>query len=45
MRIIFNGTEYEAIYNKQSGYYEIQLTAPESRWSISYSDRIYRFIG
>lgn len=29
MRIIYNGTEYEATYNKQSGYYEIELQAPQ----------------
>lgn len=30
MRVNFNGTEYEAIYNSQSGYYELQLEAPNT---------------
>ena len=42
MKIIYNGTEYEAIYNKQSGYYEIELQAPEqggvSQAQIEYTD-------
>lgn len=42
MKIIYNGTEYEAIYNKQSGYYEKELQAPEqggvSQAQIEYTD-------
>lgn len=30
MRVTFNGTEYEAVYNSQSGYYEIELIAPST---------------
>ena len=29
MKITYNGNEYNAIYNPQSGYYELNLTAPE----------------
>lgn len=28
--ITFNGTEYEVNYNPQSGYYELELTAPQT---------------
>ena len=42
MRITFNGTEYEAVYNSQSGYYEIELQAPETggvkQIQIEYTD-------
>lgn len=30
MKVKYNNREYEAIYNKQSGYYEIDLEAPET---------------
>lgn len=30
LTIEFNGQEYQAIYNNQSGYYEIELKAPET---------------
>lgn len=30
MTINFNGQNYIAVYNEQSGYYEIELTAPET---------------
>lgn len=30
MRITYNGNEYEAVYNSQSGYYEIELQAPQN---------------
>lgn len=40
--ITFNGTEYQAIYNPQSGYYELELTAPQVggvyQADISYTD-------
>lgn len=42
MRITFNGIEYEAVYNSQSGYYEIELQAPEiggvNQIQIEYTD-------
>ena len=42
MRIKFNGTEYEAIYNSQSGYYELELKAPEQggvhKAEVTYTD-------
>ena len=28
--VTFNGTEYEVTYNPQSGYYELELTAPQT---------------
>lgn len=34
MEIIYNGNVYTAIYNEQSGYYEIELIAPQERRSI-----------
>lgn len=34
MTINFNGQDYIAVYNEQSGYYEIDLTAPTVRWNI-----------
>ena len=30
MKLIYNNKEYEAIYNKQTGYYEIELAAPNA---------------
>lgn len=30
MKLIYNNKEYEAIYNKQTGYYEIELAAPNT---------------
>ena len=30
MKIIYNNKEYEAVYNKQTGYYEIELAAPNT---------------
>ena len=30
MKIRYNGKEYDAKYNKQTGYYEINLTAPDT---------------
>ena len=30
MQVNFNGQDFIAVYNKQSGYYEIALTAPET---------------
>ena len=29
LTVLFNGTEYQAVYNRQSGYYEIEITAPD----------------
>lgn len=34
LTIEYQGTEYTLIYNEQSGYYEIELQAPQSRWYI-----------
>ena len=29
MKVIFNNNEYELIYNSQSGFYEIEIKAPD----------------
>ncbi len=34
LEVVFNGITYNAIYNEQSGYYELELTAPNVRWNI-----------
>lgn len=33
MQVTYNGSVYNLVYNSQSGYYEIELTAPETRWN------------
>ena len=42
LTIVFNGTEYDVAYNHQSGYYELELTAPSLggiyRADISFTD-------
>lgn len=34
MTIEYNGNTYEAVYNPQTRYYEVDLVAPQERWSI-----------
>lgn len=34
LEVVFNGTTYNATYNAQTGYYELELTAPTTRWCI-----------
>ena len=34
LTITFNNQQYVLTYNEQSGYYEIELTAPETGWNI-----------
>lgn len=34
MTIEYNGNTYEAVYNEQTGYYEVELVAPQERWNI-----------
>lgn len=42
--IQFLNDEYLVEYNEQSGYYEIELTAPQSRWNTPNRNRILRYI-
>lgn len=34
MQVTFNSTTYNLVYNSQSGFYEIELTAPSVRRDI-----------
>lgn len=34
MQVTFNGSVYDLIYNSQTGYYEVELNTPSTRWSI-----------
>lgn len=34
LEIHYLNNDYVLEYNEQSGYYEIELTAPQSRWYI-----------
>jgi hypothetical protein len=44
LTIQYNGSTYIVNYNEQSGYYEIELTAPQSRWNIPNTNNIQRYI-
>lgn len=41
LQVTFNGSVYTLTYNSQSGYYEIELEAPEIRWNSRSRTRIY----
>ena len=32
VQVTFNGSVYNLTYNSQTGYYEVSLTAPDTRW-------------
>lgn len=34
MQVVYNGTTYNLVYNTQTGYYEVDLVAPDTRWYI-----------
>lgn len=34
LSVVFNGNTYNATYNEQTGNYEVELTAPNTRWYI-----------
>lgn len=34
LTVEYNGSTYNAVYNEQSGYYELELQAPSTRWNI-----------
>lgn len=33
MQVTYNGSVYTLTYNSQSGYYEVELVAPSTRWN------------
>ena len=34
MQVTYNGSVYNLTYNAESGYYEVSLTAPDTRWYL-----------
>lgn len=40
MQVTYNGVVYNLVYNAQSGFYEVELTAPNTRWCRYCRNRI-----
>lgn len=44
MTVTFNNETYIATYNPQTGYYEVNLTAPDTGRNLYSRYNIYRFV-